>query len=1134
MTKRFLLDTNVILHDPKSLEVFADNEVIIPIPVLDELDQIKVRPDEKGRNARSVIRRLDELRALGSLNAGVRLPSGSLVRVELNHRAALPQPLADSVDNRLIRTAMGLMQERPDMPVIVVTKDINLRVKCDALGIVAQDYEKDKLAKAPSALYTGFQTIQVPSAVIDALYAQRTADIELPDAHMNEFVLLQSIDREKHSGIGRVVGPNRLVLVSPPKEAWGIEPRNLEQKLALSLLMDPDVKLVTLVGRAGSGKAQPLDAEILTPKGFQQFGTLKIGDEIVVPDGHIAKVSGIFPQGTKKVYRVCFSDGTSTECCMDHLWHTKTQKDRDQGRPGSVKSLTEICGALRYGKFQKRNHSIPIVEPFEFAESFLPIDPYVLGLLLGDGSFRGHTPVFSSVSDELIAALRHSGYTLRKKAGDNCDYYMTFNRTGRNTHIKNLLTESLVRLGLWGKESSDKFIPWVYRFASVETRLAVLRGLMDTDGEACGDQSGSAVFSTSSSQLCDDVRFLVESLGGTVRMSPRIPTYTYKGKRYKGKKAFRLHLATNANPFKFSTKADCWIPRTKYKPTRYVDKVEFVGEKQTQCILVDHPDHLYITNNFIVTHNTLLATAAALHQTVERKLFQRALLSRPVQPLGRDIGFLPGTVEEKLAPWMAALNDSLELLFAKEMDMLEVYKRQGIIQVEPLTYIRGRSIPNSFMIVDECLPYDQHVVTEKGKLRIGALYDRWAAGQDLPKVLAFNENLGNFEWREISHAWCRGTRELVGFRCANRQIKCTPEHKFLTSQGWQPASSLKIGDVLLTSIDENHPHQMLRLLNSDQEQVVLGSFLGDGSLANHGRKRFRLRVTHGLDQKDYCAWKASLLGAELRPIAKNGFAQKPACRFWTHMFAWEGEQFPLGEKHYCPQWVLDKLDARGLAIWFMDDGTGYKNNGLLHTCDFDKVSQQRFVEKLASMGIESKMVRRGAYPSIYITSVGVKKLYEIIAPFCHDAMKRKLSGFEGEVGSYKWNGCFRNVGATIVDSAVHDAGVAEVYDLEVADAHTFVLCSSSRGKHKSYSGVITHNCQNLTTHEIKTIVTRIGEGSKIVLCGDIEQIDNPFVDFASNGLTNAIERLKDYAITGHVTLHKCERSELAELAAEAL
>jgi len=366
--KRFLLDTNVLLHDPNCLEVFTDNEVIIPISVLDELDHLKMLPDDNGRSARAVIRKLDGLRAAGSLNKGVSLPSGGSIRVELNHQD-VPPNLLNSVDNRILRTAIGLRADS-EIPLILVTKDINLRVKCDAFGIVAQDYEKDKVTKTPSSLYTGFEEILVPSAIIDNLYSKKIIDIDLDEKYPNKFVLLKSVDRENHSGLGRFLSSGQLKIATPPSAVWGITPRNLEQKMALSLLMDSSVKLVTLVGRAGSGK-------------------------------------------------------------------------------------------------------------------------------------------------------------------------------------------------------------------------------------------------------------------------------------------------------------------------------------------------------------TLLAAAAALHQTVETGNCQRALLSRPIQPLGRDIGFLPGSALEKLTPWMAALNDSLELLFARDMEMLETYRQKGIIQVEPLTYIRGRSIPNSFMIVDESQNLGLHeiktIITRMGE-----------------------------------------------------------------------------------------------------------------------------------------------------------------------------------------------------------------------------------------------------------------------------------------------------------------------------------------------------------------------------------------------------------------------------------
>lgn len=351
MRKRFLVDTNVLLHDPKSIKAFEDNEVIIPISVLDELDKAKRYPDEMGRNARTIIRQLDKLRSKGSLDKGILLPSGTTVRVELNHRIDLPPGLSpDSIDNRIIRTALGLQAEGSD--VTVVTKDINMRVKCDALGIPAQDYERDKLAKTPSSLYTGRETLSVPSADIDRLYETGILGPGFVQGIPNQFFLLQSTERPGHSALARMLADGRLRLVHPHNELWGIEPRNVEQRMAMDLLTDPSISLVTLVGRAGSGK-------------------------------------------------------------------------------------------------------------------------------------------------------------------------------------------------------------------------------------------------------------------------------------------------------------------------------------------------------------TLLATAAALHYVLNDSPFQRALLSRPIQPMGRDIGYLPGTVDEKLAPWMAALNDNLELLLSSDIKMLDEYKTRGVIQVEPLTYIRGRSIPNSFIILDE-------------------------------------------------------------------------------------------------------------------------------------------------------------------------------------------------------------------------------------------------------------------------------------------------------------------------------------------------------------------------------------------------------------------------------------------------
>jgi len=356
--KTFILDTNVFLHDANSLTAFSENEVVIPLAVLDELDNAKTRFDEVGRNARAVVRMLDKLRGMGSLSQGVEL-NGSIIRVELNHSRNVPEGLSvEKVDNRIISTALGL--QKGGKKVIVVSKDINLRVKCDVLGLEAEDYEKDKIATDVDTIYGGVKTLFVPSETINTLYADGHVTVEGAEAYPNQFFILKSSEKESHSGVARFKD-GALRLCSFPKELWSIVPRNAEQRMAMELLIDPSVKLVTLIGRAGSGK-------------------------------------------------------------------------------------------------------------------------------------------------------------------------------------------------------------------------------------------------------------------------------------------------------------------------------------------------------------TLISLASALHHVVNNRVYNRILISRPIQPMGRDLGFLPGDVEEKLAPWMQPLYDNLELLLGADYSMIDMYKEQGIIHVEPLTYIRGRSIPNSFIIIDECQNLSAHEV----------------------------------------------------------------------------------------------------------------------------------------------------------------------------------------------------------------------------------------------------------------------------------------------------------------------------------------------------------------------------------------------------------------------------------------
>lgn len=255
MKKIFVLDTNVLLHDPRAIFSFEDNDVVVPIVVIEELDKFKKGIDEIGRNARQVSRILDEYRQKGKLSQGVKLEGGGCLRVELNHQSPerLPNELITTkADNRILATALNLKHD--DLPVILVTKDTNLRIKADALGMIAEDYESDTIAL--EELYSG--EIEQPAApgAIEEFYAKGELPVADPRPFPNQFVLVKNSASASQTALARYSQQKgALVPIMQAKHGvWGITARNKQQQYALDLLLNDDIRLVTLVGRAGTGK----------------------------------------------------------------------------------------------------------------------------------------------------------------------------------------------------------------------------------------------------------------------------------------------------------------------------------------------------------------------------------------------------------------------------------------------------------------------------------------------------------------------------------------------------------------------------------------------------------------------------------------------------------------------------------------------------------------------------------------------------------------------------------------------------------------------------------------------------------------------------------------------------------------
>lgn len=450
------------------------------------------------------------------------------------------------------------------------------------------------LQQWPEPMYTHDPAIE---GVLAALKADR--DAEIAEQEAAALAVAESINS--------LVGSN---LDAPLKNGWVLrdyQKRGVEWLLAN--IKNHIRRGGILADQMGLGKANPLDTDILTPSGFRKMGDLRVGDFVVGSDGRPTKVIGVYPQGIKPVYRVTFTDKSSTECCDEHLWAIRTPSQKSIGGRYKVWSLKQIMLSGLSQKNGNLKHYIPMTHPVQFDNQTLPIHPYVLGVLLGDGCLSGGSIQWTKPDPEiaeLVARFLPDSVEVHNLDEADGDYSIVGKKQGSN-----YVLDELRKLGLIGCTAGTKFIPDCYKFASVEDRIALLQGLMDTDGSV--SDKIILEYGSISRQLALDVQFLVQSFGGVARMTERTPWYTYKGEVREGKQFYRLNISLPnlVFPFKCQNKAINYSPRTKYQPSRGIKSIELVGEKECQCIAVDAPDHLYLTNDFIVTHNTLTAAYAA-------------------------------------------------------------------------------------------------------------------------------------------------------------------------------------------------------------------------------------------------------------------------------------------------------------------------------------------------------------------------------------------------------------------------------------------------------------------------------------------------------------------------------------------
>ena len=427
---------------------------------------------------------------------------------------------------------------------------------------------------------------------------------------------------------------DRILLTRPAVEAGerlGFLPGTLFEKIdpylrplfdALHDMMDAE-QLAILMERGTievaplafmRGRAQPVDTPVLTPWGFVPIGELRPGDVVTGADGQATVVLGVYPQGPKPVYRVTTQDGASTRACADHLWAVRTASDRRRGKPARILATDDMVGNLRAA--HRHRYELPLVEPVAFVRRDVPMDAYALGLLLGDGCHAtATTPTSTTTDTELVEALEAAipgGVARRKGAID----YVLDRDDGRQAGVtvEDPVTGVLGRLGLAGTTSRTRFVPEQYLLNETPVRLAVLQGLLDTDGGPVR-QAGRTCrvqYTTTSPQLRDDVVFLVRSLGGVASVHTRVADGRRPGLANGPSAALRsdayvldIHLPARIVPFRLRRKAESYVSSGGGRPMRFIDSIDAEGVADTVCIAVAADDALYVAEDFLVTHNTL-------------------------------------------------------------------------------------------------------------------------------------------------------------------------------------------------------------------------------------------------------------------------------------------------------------------------------------------------------------------------------------------------------------------------------------------------------------------------------------------------------------------------------------------------
>lgn len=433
-----------------------------------------------------------------------------------------------------------------------------------------------------------------PSTVIDLMQSHildnKLKKIVNKKEQSNED-LLNELDRKMaesatHSGISGIrTGYERFDRVTS-----GMQPTNL----------------IIVAARPAMGKELSNNAKVYTSSGYKLMGEIKAGDKVLGSNGKECNVTHVFPQGVKDTYRVHFDDGSCVDCGLEHQWEVSTRKTRRTRKDAVVLTTKDMIGNVIL-KDGRKNFSIRMCEPLQFKYNEPIIDPYLLGALIGDGGLSSGIR-FSNSEDDMVQNINLS-------LPDDC--YMK--HIGKYDYYLGGMKKYIEKIGLMGLRSHEKFIPKEFLYNSIPVRIALLQGLMDTDGFVCLAGRNGIEYSTSSERLCHDILELVRGLGGKASFKLKKTHYRKGNVKVDCKDSYRMYISLPEyiTPVRSAKHLAKYSSEKKYH-AKFITKIEKLGtQEEMTCISVDAEDCLYVTDGCTLTHNTQFALGVIRNASIK-------------------------------------------------------------------------------------------------------------------------------------------------------------------------------------------------------------------------------------------------------------------------------------------------------------------------------------------------------------------------------------------------------------------------------------------------------------------------------------------------------------------------------------